>query len=347
MSTDRTADSPRPEKKRIIVPSRKAGSSLTAAAKLRRSVGAGRKITLKPYKGTPPQDGQPPAKGKAPRYRLASKAQDSAGDTIPTFFSKRYKLSKAIGHGGMSTVYKAQDKLLNSDVAIKFLPARLTRNKAAITQFKREASLAMQLSHEHIVKLHNLDVDRNRMFLIMEYVNGTDFRRILNDSCSLPIGTVAQMVHSCALALDYAHEREILHLDLKPSNLMLSNNSILKIVDFGTAQRMKRLLASSSDTIEGTPPYISPEQITGEPLSFATDVYSLGATAYECLCGRPLFPFDAGLDTLLNDEPIRLDNVPDDIAAVIATAVAKRPEDRWHTAGEFDKALSSAYGAIA
>lgn len=261
---------------------------------------------------------------------------------MTAFFSKRYKLLGPIGKGGMSIVYKARDKMLNMTVAIKFLPEKLLHDSSALERLKREAALAMRLSQEHIVKLHNIEGDRGRLFLVMEYVEGTNFREILREEGVLPTLTVLQVAYSCALALDYAHERGVLHLDLKPENLMLNKDSVLKIVDFGTARYVGGLYTDDEGYLEGSPAYMSPEQISGAPIDLRADVYSLGVIVYELLCGRPPFPIDSKLETFLRSDPPPLDGFPDQIASVVDKAIRRDREQRWNSAGEFYSELYDA-----
>ena len=197
----------------------------------------------------------------------------------------------------------------------------------------------MKLSHRYIVGLHNLDISRGRYFLIMQYVNGHDFRSILQKYGKLSLDVALQVLSCCAEALNYAHEHNVVHRDLKPENLMLNEDSVLKIIDFGTA----RITGSSEERvekfIEGTPPYISPEQITGSPVDRRTDVYSLGIIAHEFLDGVPPFPIGIELNTILETEPAPLQSVPEAVADVVGTAMARHADDRWETAGEFIDAL--------
>jgi len=263
---------------------------------------------------------------------------------VITFMSSRYKLVQPLGRGGMGIIYKAHDKTLDMFVTIKFLPPRLVRDQAAIAQFKREAGIAMQLSHEHIIKLYNLIAENNRMFLVMEYIEGRNFRTILSETGRLAASSCSQIAKSCALALDYAHERNVLHLDLKPDNLMLTDDRILKIIDFGTARRIEAESADNGENmVEGTPSYMSPEQIMGEPLDNRTDVYSLGAVIYELICGRPAYPFDTPVETILRQAPAHLSpHIPEAFAKVIEKALARNREDRWSSAGEFAGHLEAA-----
>ena len=256
------------------------------------------------------------------------------------FDSERYKLISPAGRGGMGLVYRARDELLGMDVAIKFLPEGLLADDDARQRFKTEASIAMQLRHENIVTLHNLQVEGGRMFLVMEFVDGHDFRRIIDETPRLSLGTVADVALCCGAALDYAHGHGVLHKDLKPENVMLNAASVLKIVDFGTAFKMGSHVSEDDDYLEGTPAYMSPEQIMSRELDPRTDIYSLGVVLYEFLAGRPAFPLRAGAEDVLAMaiEPLR--NFPTEVTDVLDRAIARDREDRWPSALEFCQALA-------
>ena len=297
-----------------------------------------RPLRQQPQKGAPFLK-KPQAPKAPPPLRSKPEAPMPKEVGTPTFFGTRYKLIERLNKGGTGTVYKAEDRMLDLTVAIKFLPERLTHDRAALTRFKHEAGIALQLSHENIVKLHNLEIDRNRVFLIMEFVEGRDFRKILNSMKSLPLVPVIQTVRACAKALDYAHECGVVHRDLKPENLMLTTDSRLKIIDFGTARRIHSNLVTDRRVIEGSPPYMSPEQMRGYPLDRRTDVYSLGAIAYEMLAGDTPVPFDGDLQTILAHEPLPITSVPKRVSEVICKAIAKERDQRWCSAGEFHNEL--------
>ncbi|MEI6969984.1 MAG: serine/threonine-protein kinase [bacterium] len=285
-----------------------------------------------------------PAHATMPHARPRPAAQKTPEAVTPaTFFSTRYKLLELISKGGGGTVYKAEDRMLGLAVAIKVLPERVTRDRPTMARFKHEAGIALQLSHENIVKLHNLEMDRNRVFLVMEFVDGRDFRRILSSHSVLPLVPVMQVVKACAKALDYAHSRGVIHMDLKPENLMLTTESTLKIVDFGTAHRIDTIQAAGRTIVEGSPPYMSPEQLRGEPLDARTDVYSLGAIAYELVSGNPPVPVDADIETMLAARPGQILSLPGNVSDVICRALEKNREHRWRSAGEFYRELLRAH----
>ncbi len=258
--------------------------------------------------------------------------------------SKRYRLVEVLGEGGMGAVYKADDMLLGMPVAIKVLSPKFTRDEFAVSTLKQEARIAMRLSHRHIVRIHNLQKTGNHFFLVMEYVQGSTFRDILKRYGRLPMDSVLQVVRVCADALAYAHRHEVLHRDLKPTNLMLSEDGVLKIIDFGVSC----LISSQRNTrdILGTPVYMSPEQIRGKDLDNRTDIYSLGIITYELLTGNRPFPEEAtGKDVLKVGTPI-LEGLVEPIRQVLQKAVSTDRDERWPSVEAFAAALINAADSI-
>ena len=254
--------------------------------------------------------------------------------------SSRYKVIEVLGEGGMGTVYLADDLLLGMPVAIKVLGSSFTRDKGAVSTLKQEARIAMQLSHRHIVRIHNLQKSGDHFFLVMEYVRGRTFRDILKRYGKLPVETVLQVVRVSADALSYAHRHKIIHRDLKPTNLMLGEDGVLKIIDFGVSCLVGA--QKFTDDIIGTPTYMSPEQIRGERLDHRTDIYSLGMIAYELLTGRQPQPDPTTKSDVITVGPPDMSELPEGIGPIVEKAVAFNREDRWPTADDFSKALMKA-----
>jgi serine/threonine-protein kinase len=190
-------------------------------------------------------------------------------------------------------------------------------------------------------------VEAGRIFLVMEYVEGCDFRQIIGKAGKLSLDTVLEIAESSASALSYAHERGVLHKDLKPENLMLNRDSILKIVDFGIAEPIRVQGSDGEEVfIEGTPAYMSPEQAMGLSLDARTDIYSLGATLFELLAGTPLFPLEAAIEAVPDLEPAPMPrDIPAPVGEVLVTAVAKSRKERWSNAAEFYEAFARAAAA--
>jgi serine/threonine protein kinase len=294
-----------------------------------------------------------PIQLKKPYFRIKPRGRTSVATqpavphrekSIQDFFMDhaRYELLGIVGHGGMGQVYKARDRMLNLTVALKFLPPHLVEQPDALEAFKNEARIVMQLSHQNIVKLHNLESGPAGLFLIMEYVEGRDFCAILKDMGKLSLASVVQIVRSCAKALDYAHSRSVLHKDLKPANLMLDKESCLKIVDFGIAGQITNADEGGDEYLEGTIPYISPEQVKGIALDSRSDLYSLGAVIYELLAGQPVFPPQTSPEELLTLVPDPIPGLEDGVMRALLTALSKDREARWRSADDFYQALSAA-----
>ncbi len=260
------------------------------------------------------------------------------------FFSKRYKLGRALGKGGMGNVYLATDTVLNIEVALKILPGSLLKNKEAADRFKKEALTVMKLNHEHIMGLHTLEVEKNKMFLIMEYVDGCTLGAVLEDSPQLALSAVVDVAACCALALDYAHDRGVLHKDLKPDNIMLTTDSVIKIIDFGTAFHMDD--EKEEGIVEGTTPYMSPEQIRGKDLDARTDVYSFAMVLYECLMGVAAYPYDVTPRQVLDHVPAPMSGVDEGVAEVVMRALSSEREDRYPSVGDLSVALSAAASGV-
>ncbi|MBN1673454.1 MAG: protein kinase [Kiritimatiellae bacterium] len=271
--------------------------------------------------------------------RIVHRRKDSGAS-----LGKRYRILELIDEGGMGTVYKAQDTLLGIPVAVKVLSPSYTSVNANVRALKEEARIAMQLSHRHIVRLHNLQITGGSYFLVMEFVEGCTFRQILHENDKLPLNIVLQVVDICADALDYAHRHDVLHRDLKPENIMLASDGVLKIIDFGLACLMSA--EEGPELIAGTPIYMSPEQIRGELMDQRTDIYSLGAIAYELLSGYPPFPADATAEEILSLGPPDLPDIPDTVREVIQRALSANREDRWPSAGSLSRALSQASACL-
>ncbi len=241
--------------------------------------------------------------------------------------ANRYRLEAPVGEGGTGVVYKADDTLLGMPVAVKILYANLTCDKSALLTLKDEARIAMQLSHKHIVRLHNLQRTGDHYFLVMEYVDGQTWRDILELYGKLPLESVIKVVSVCSDALSYAHRHGVIHKDLKPENMLLTQDGILKIIDFGIACIANA--QKKSNRIEGTPTYMSPEQIRGEIVDARTDVYTFGLIVYELITGQSVFPYNVDPKDIVEMGQTELLDLPNEIRSTVEKAIAPDPEDRW------------------
>jgi serine/threonine-protein kinase len=245
----------------------------------------------------------------------------------------RYRIRAKLGDGGTGTVFKATDLLLDMPVAVKVLHPKLARVKEAVDTLRHEARITMQLSHRHIVRLHNLEKAGATYFLVMEYVEGSTLREILAKSGPLPPRDAATAVEVCAEALNYAHRHGVLHNDLKPDNLMINKDGLIKVIDFGIACLINRQW--NDQFIMGTPVYMSPEQARGEELDHRTDIYALGAISYELLVGAPPLAAGVTVEQVAKMRKIDIEGVPDPLSGVIAKAVAADRRERFHSVTDF------------
>ncbi len=308
------------------------------------AAGAVKRRTLPPKMAAAPPKRIPFSRG-APEER--KRPQGRAGKPGPErktapgrWLTNRYRLLRLLGEGGTGTVYKAQDTFLETDVAVKILNKALTFDKAAIDSLKKEAVIAMRLSHPHIVHLHNLDKVGPRYFLVMEFIEGSTLRGLLDVYNYLKLESVTQILSVCADALSYAHRKGVLHNDLKPENLLLTNDGVLKIIDFGIACLIN---TRQQEFIMGTPAYMSPEQIRGEDMDERTDVYSMGIITYEMFTGKTPFPREAQFQDVLDALPASLPELKDDaVRRVVEKAIAPNREDRYPSVGAYVAAFVDA-----
>lgn len=255
--------------------------------------------------------------------------------------SERYAIDREIGRGGMAVVYRARDAVLDRIVALKFLNDPSGHAESARI-FLREAQVAAALNHANIITVYDVGVLGGRPFIAMELVEGQDVASILESRGRLPVSEAVWIALRAADALGYAHRRHVVHRDVKPSNLMVTAEGTLKVMDFGLARAFDGMRRSTQ--VSGTPAYMAPEQFVGVVVDGRADIFSLGVTFYEMLTGE--LPFE-GLDRLTPPVPpsVRTPGVPSAIDAVVLHVLAPRAEDRVRTAEDFAAALEAAYGA--
>ena len=268
-----------------------------------------------------------------------------------TLLAGRFAVERRLGAGAMGEVWLARDSRLERNVALKFVPALLARNSRAIDGLKREAQLLLDLTHPNICRMYDLEHDGDLVFLSMEWVEGQTLEELLDgrEDRRMPIEEVLPIFQSVAHALDVAHQKSppILHRDLKPANIMVTVAGQAKVMDFGIACQVRETMTRvTGQDVTGTLLYMSPEQFQGRALTAASDVYSLAATLYECLCGHP--PFHGGaIGHQLLHEPAPS---PRGLGALIAPhmdeailrALAKSPAERFPSCLEFLESLQGA-----
>ncbi|WP_194202072.1 serine/threonine-protein kinase [Glycomyces albidus] len=267
-----------------------------------------------------------------------------------SMIADRYRLDAPIASGGMGSVWKAHDTRLERAVALKILKSNLERDETARARFQHEAQAVASLRHPGIAALHDYgetegDTGETLAYLVMELIEGRTLTARLLEG-PLPAPETMRLCAEVASALHHAHETGIVHRDIKPANIIIDRRGQAVLVDFGIALSPGRGTITESGMLMGTLYYASPEQLEGRPLTGATDVYSLGAVAYECLCGTPPFTGDTAgtiLNGHLNQPPPPLPgHVPPAPAAAILQALAKDPGARWPSAEEFARVCRDA-----
>ena len=254
----------------------------------------------------------------------------------------RYALATPLGTGGMGRVYLAHDNILHRDVALKVLIDRYAESEEFVERFRREARSAARLNHPNIASVYDLGRSGDGTYHIaMEYVPGGTLKDRVAAAGSLDPSIAAELGSQVAEALGFAHERGVIHRDVKPENILLTASGDAKVVDFGIARAATAPTISQTGHILGTATYMSPEQAMGEPVEPASDLYSLGLVLYEALTGEVPFKADTLVAMALKhvEEPPRppkevSPNVPEGMNAIILKLLAKKPEDRYRSAAE-------------
>ncbi|MCX5683713.1 MAG: serine/threonine-protein kinase, partial [Planctomycetota bacterium] len=293
----------------------------------------------------------PPAPAAPPPAAPASapaKAGGEPADALVGTVINGFKIVKRIGSGGFGVVYHAFDTSLERSVAIKMLPPKIAKTgKGILDRFLREARSAAKLSHPNIVTIHQICPYKDTFYIVMELVDGGALHDRLVQQRRFEPGEATRIIREAAEGLGHAHRRGIIHRDIKPGNIMLTNDGQAKVSDFGLARDVLqgRDIVGTGHSL-GTPRYMSPEQALGDEPTASSDLYSLAATYYALLTGRA--PFDASSDRELMKKHVTED-VPDPrqfvpelpVAAFrfFERAMAKQPEERYLTAEEFVEAL--------
>jgi serine/threonine protein kinase len=266
---------------------------------------------------------------------------------IGEVLGNRYKLIQEVGSGGMAWVYLGEDLLDSRRVAVKMLYPQYSEDMAYIQRFVREAKLAMGLDDPHIVRVLNYGADRDVHYLVMEYIEGNDLKEILELRGRLPYQEALSIASQVTRALSRANARGIVHRDIKPQNLMVTTEGIIKVLDFGIA-RVRALPSLTQSGFVGSPYYISPEQAMGENVDIRSDVYSLGVVLYEMLTDT--LPFDASSPWSIISQhiasappiaPLERSEIPSPVVQLVLKALSKSPEDRFQLPEEMLEAVEA------
>ena len=270
--------------------------------------------------------------------------------TSTTTIAGRYELEGRLGVGGMSTVYLALDQRLERRVAIKLLAEHLADDPTFVSRFRREALSAARLVHPNIVQVFDFGFDEShhQHFIVMEHVTGHSCAELLRDRGHLDVEQAVEIVSQACRGLDYAHRNGVIHRDVKPGNLLVSDSEVVKLADFGIARATDQSSITQVGSVLGTAAYLSPEQARGEEAGPRADLYSLGVVTYQLLSGR--LPYEAASLSELalmqqRELPAQLDRVnprvPPELAEAVAMALEIDQEARPATAIEFAKAIQS------
>ncbi|MCG8606763.1 serine/threonine protein kinase, partial [bacterium] len=233
-----------------------------------------------------------------------------------------YKILEKLGEGGMGVVYKAEDTKLKRDVAIKFLPRQIAASDEERERFKIEAQAAAALNHSNIATIHAIEQHDEEMFIVMEYIEGQELKDVVGAYRDTPLPTddVLDYATQIASGLQAAHKKGVIHRDIKSSNIMITEEGQVKIMDFGLAKIRGGAGVTKVGTTLGTASYMSPEQARGEDADHHTDIWAFGVVLYEMLTGQLPFPGDyeqAVIYSILNEDPEFSDKMPSTLRQIV------------------------------
>ncbi len=261
--------------------------------------------------------------------------------------SDRYQVEARIGAGGMAEVFRGFDQVLNRTVAIKVLLPQMARDTSFVQRFRREAQAAARLNQPNIVGVYDTGADDGTQYIVMEFIEGRTLAEFMATGRRPTPVQAAEIAQKICAAIAAAHAQGVIHRDIKPGNVMITREGVIKVMDFGIARVLGPETAPQTSAVLGTASYLSPEQAQGGPVDARTDIYSLGAVLYELLTGRPPFTGDTPVavaykqvnetpavpSSLNPDVPVRLD-------AVVMKALSKNPSNRYQSATEFSADLA-------
>ena len=250
--------------------------------------------------------------------------------------SDRYQIIKTIGEGGMANVYLAYDTILDRKVAVKVLRGDLSNDEKFLRRFQREALSASSLSHPNIVEVYDVGEDNGQYYIVMEYIEGRHLKQLLKKRGKLTLQEVVDIMLQITDGMTCAHDSYIIHRDIKPQNIMILENGMVKITDFGIAMAMNSTQLTQTNSVMGSVHYLPPEQASGKGSTIQSDIYSMGILMYELLSGHLPYSGDNAVEIALKHlkEPLPsiknyLPNIPQSVENVILKSTAKNPKNRY------------------
>lgn len=260
----------------------------------------------------------------------------------------RYQIIKSIGEGGMANVYLAYDTILDRDVAVKILRGDLSNDEKFVRRFQREALNASSLSHPNIVEVYDVGDDNGQYFIVMEYIEGKNLKELTKKRGKLTTTEVVDIMSQIADGLSVAHDSYIIHRDIKPQNIMILENGLVKITDFGIAMAMNATQLTQTNSVMGSVHYLPPEQASGKGSTLKSDIYSMGILMYELLTGNLPYRGDNAVEIALKHlkEPLpsireELPDLPQSVENIILKSAAKNPKNRYNDAREMYEDLKT------
>ena len=211
----------------------------------------------------------------------------------------RYRIERIIGMGGMAVVFRAEDLLMRRIVAVKILKDDIARDEVSVKRFINESKAVSMLSHPNIVTIYDVSVRSDAKYIVMEYIEGITLKNYMTKKGKLEFREIIMYTEQVLRALEHAHQKGIVHRDIKPQNIMLLKNGIIKVMDFGIAKLPNAETVTVKDSAIGTVYYISPEQASGKPIDARSDIYSLGVMMYEMATGKLPFTADSPVSVAL------------------------------------------------
>jgi eukaryotic-like serine/threonine-protein kinase len=260
---------------------------------------------------------------------------------LGSVFNQRYRLKEKIGSGGMADVYLADDLMLGREVAVKVLHPQYAADPSFIQRFRHEAQAAANLNHPNIVNIYDWGNEGDQYYIVMEYVEGRDLKDVLKEDGRILPERAAEIAAEVSAAMQFAHRRNLVHRDIKPHNICITNMGLVKVMDFGIAREGNGSGMTQTGVVMGTPQYISPEQAQGLAVDGRSDIYSLGVVLYEMLTGQ--VPFDDPNPVTVTYKQVREDplppsvvhpDIPPTLEAIVMKAMAKNPANRYLSAQE-------------